>query len=311
MTPRLSVRAATFAGLLLLFLPTSESMLGGVQSVPGSPCIARLDSSQFSNLVPSHDAWETLWTRAAEARTDPIAASRLADDLSVSEESVGVLAAYGVIATSRMAAIRTVGPSGAGGSVSTPHAVSEAILEARDDLIRALPEAEFARVRSWVDGHLRSRPYTFVPLGRLVPSAAAGIRCHISVTGREHPELIPEPFIWEAYFHVLSSVARVYVAGGAEYKPENISVLQKHDLPISRADIQIVLEIALATNARVEERRSLAGLGDNTARRLAIAQIVLDGRSQLIRRLSKMSWLAVRRHANDGRAATIFDFPTF
>lgn len=152
--------------------------------------------------------------------------------------------------------------------------------------------------------------YEFGPIGTLVRSDAPPfVRCQVSITGREHPELVPESFVWTSYFHFVSGLAPRMLAGGAEYAQKNVIALQKRNLPMPVRDIQFLITVAVATTSAVEaaQRQDV----DDARIRQEVVDIVCNARSQLIRGLSKTSWVVVKHDADTVRDTTVYNFPVF
>jgi len=293
---------------ILGLLPPAPSLLP--QESEGAACVGHLDGSSFPELVPPQSLWSAFWTMVDQLDGDPAkAAAAVGPMLGIDSATAHALVRQGAFLRARLTALRL--QAARGDPPPSGQATPEAILEARDDLIRTISEPEFRRLQQWTDSEAQHIQYSFGRIGKLVASRTEpGLRCHVSVSGKTHPELIPESFVWEAYFRARSSIARFYMIGGSDYKPENLPILQRNHLPIPDADVQTVLEIAVQATALVDAQRSRPPAGSDGLVRKEIADIVLSARAQLLRRLSKMSWLAVKHDADEFRAASLFDFPT-
>lgn len=250
-------------------------------------CTPILDAGKFPELVPDHMAWAALQQRLTKRSKQ-----QMAGDLGVDRATVEKI-----------------------DTAMARHAQgASASLDGRDDLIRSLSPSELERVEGWVQAQRRQGFYRFARTGTIVEDATKGPRCHLSVNGRENPELIPEAFYWEAYFRFKAGVAQGFVQPDGSFQAEFLRAQQMQRLRMPLEELTLVLNTAMNTLSAIERRRSLQVLTDGNdaglVTRLAIAKIVESARADLVRLLPRASWQKVVAEAHRVRKNTLFDFPT-
>lgn len=279
-------------------------------------CAGFIDGAQTPQLVPDAYAWNALWSLVDSALRGSVAARRqLAGELALTGRTLEIVLGAKARALARRADIqppqRSVG--------TTPsHGVEPAdiALDARDELVRALPREKYDDVQGWVARHRAEAIYRFGDIGTLLPPDASGQRrCRVSVAGRTHPELIPESYYWEIYFRVLAASAqgRELNASTGQVSEEYMRALQRYTLPLAAAEIQLVLRIAADAAGRIDQlpRSSSAIVGTDRPTWISreTFRIVTEARDELVRSLPPSAWSAVRHDADRVRMGATFDFP--
>ena len=139
------------------------------------------------------------------------------------------------------------------------------------------------------------------------------------VDGAKYPELIPEYYAWDFYFRTMLRAASGNPEGNdaakvTSYHPavvRNIATLQ---LGITEQEFTTFLDVA-ADAVRKVEGGSVADVRGvpltaltGREQQIAVADIILDGRDELARRLSPRAFQAVRRQLPV--RSTVFTFPS-
>jgi hypothetical protein len=138
------------------------------------------------------------------------------------------------------------------------------------------------------------------------------------VEGSKYPELVPEYFVWEAHFRTMVTFAQGEFVDGVE-RPltgpfDSTSVRNMARFAkVSEADFQVVLSVGRRSLLRADALRQSIGAeslasAQTREREVEAAEAILDGRDELIRRLSVESFRALKRLAPT--RATTFGFPT-
>jgi hypothetical protein len=181
---------------------------------------------------------------------------------------------------------------------------AQAVIEARDELLRSLPDDVMERIVHAADDQARHLSFTLPAPGKLV-TVDGMTKCRVTVNGQEFPHLIPEADYWEFYFRV-RSMAAVPFATGDGFAAEHIrAVRSAKELDIPEEYIQLVLRLATKTTKVIDSRRAQAGADDGD-----ISDIVMKARTSLLRTLPGPVWLMVNRDAGRVRAGENFTFPS-
>lgn len=257
-----------------------------------APCQAHLDGAQFPFLVPEYRVWEDIFSRAPGTQTPEGAGPPLSEPGSRS------LRAMAPIALKTFAGAR---------DASRPAAAADLLLEARDDLLRTLSADDTARLVEHADAIRRQTRYTFPKPGTRADQNAVAT-CPVSISGQQHPELIPEPYYWEFYLRSRAWVSAQRKTGAATYTADFMSALRQHHLPIPEREVVLVLTTGEEMVPDVDAAR--AKYRDSRDAERAVASIVRAARLKLLRSLPRDSWIVVQRDAARTRGGTVYDFPT-
>lgn len=271
---------ARSAGASLVFLcavTVPEGATVGRQT--DRPCEGRLNGEEFPFLIPEYVVWKEIFRTGQGTEADA--------SLQLTEAGRRSLQAIESMALDRGAA--------------------EVILEARDDLLRALSSSDSKRLMEHVDSRRRQTRFTFEKAGRRTAVQGSRIPCVISIDGRQQPQLIPEAYYWEFYFRTLATVSEQNRIGVEAYSADYLRALRQHHLPISEHDVITVLRTATETRAQIDTAR--AAYRDSKDAEPAVAAIVQTARLKLLRTLPRESWLIVQRDAARVRVGTTYDFP--
>jgi hypothetical protein len=271
-----------------------------------SACTARLDGARFPYLVPEYEVWKDLFESAQVTQGFSSTLAAAGTDPQLSATANRALHAIASAALPRAAALKAT-PSQPGG-VSAASAAAGLILDARDDLLRTLSATDVERLFKHLEGRRRQTRYTFAMPGVRATAQGAVITCRLSINGKEHPELVPEPYYWEFHLRVLASISEKHRTGPAAYSTEYMSVLREQRLAIPERDVVTLLAIASDTIRAVDSAR--AASVDSREAESAVAAIIRAARLDLLRRLPKDSWVVVQRDAANRRGGIEYDFPT-
>jgi len=261
-----------------------------------SACAATLDGVKFPYLVPEQFSWEVLFEVAVR---DP---HRIVRELNVTAATNQLLSSIAADAQARAVALRRAPVPSVALMPDREAEAAEAILEGRDSLIRQLSPTELDRLLSWVAQTKRNGAYSLPVPAK--PTGASATPCLVTVSGREFPHLIPEPFYWEFYFRMKVLATEGYKTADGRYTPEHVKALQQHHLRIPDKDIITVLDIAAATIGEVDQLRSSVDATPEEDRLPfleSIARAVMQGRADLLRRLP-VSFLARHTPGRSPRA---------
>lgn len=292
-------------GTLVLagFQQARHSAASGDATVLQAPetCVGTLDGALAPQLIPDSYVWGEFWALVRSA-TDGSASARqrLTKELEVDDPALQVLS------DAHERAVRARTEAGA----SVPTHARDIRLEARDELVRALPPPQYDRIERWVDGRRSQAVFSFGKIGTPTPPDATGTsKCRVSISGHEYPQFIPEWYAWEMYFRTHATIANDNRAESGLLTPAYLKTLQRHHLPIRGEEIELVVSIASAAVQRLAElAKAPAAEADWLNRERAL--LVLRARAELVRKLPASSWLAVEKDVDSIRSGTVFDFPT-
>lgn len=278
-------------------------------------CIGRILGAKYPDLVPAYATWDNLFEAGEAARrTNHMAA--LANLLQIDEATAARVADAGSAGRARARALKATAlpPDDAGGLAHQRDiAAAEVILETRDDMLRSLSGAHVTSLLKHAAGLRRTLTVELDAPGKLVwPIPGDPPTCLVTVDGSEFPHLIPEAYVWEAYFHLQAAAAEDHRTSDGKYTDDYIQALRQHHLPIPEADINTVIDIAREAFALVEAKRH-SPQSDVTEARETDAQVaaIVDSYSvTLLQRLQRSSWRAVIRDMMRIRTGTEFTFPT-
>lgn len=295
------VTAALIAATLAIASPRTEQTAkrDEVQlTTPASACTGILSGEQFPDLVPAFAPWEAT-LQAAD--TNGLK--------TMSARAVSATRSHGQRALAKARALRNSPSAGLRQNLALDHeaAAADAILFARDELIRELSPEDFRSLHARQHA-LRRSSYTFSITGK---RAADGTRCVVSITGAEHPHLVPEAFYWEHFLRATLEAARFDAGPG--YSDDALKAIQKHHMRIPDADLRTFLDTAADAIDRVSELRRAPTAESATGPRAvdqAVADVLANAHADLVRKLSRSSFVAIQRRAHKIRAASTFDFPT-
>lgn len=289
-------------GLTGIARSTTPTQAGG--AAPDS-CAGRIDAWSHPHLVPGYLAWESFF--ASVEQPD----STLLQTLSVDGTAKDRILSQATFARSRAKAAR----ASASAAISTGKSVdgeiegraergaAQAIVEARDELLRSLPDDVTERIVHASDDQARRQSFAIAAPRKLV-QVDGQTKCRVTVKGREFPHLIPEADYWEFYFRV-RQVAAAPFAEGDKFAAGHVLALQRsRELEMPAEYIQRILRFATDTMAHVD---SLRGQGADDAQ---IAETILKARTTLLRTLPGPVWLLVNRDAARVRAGEEFTFPS-
>jgi hypothetical protein len=145
------------------------------------------------------------------------------------------------------------------------------------------------------------------------PAKPVGAPC--TVSGAKYPELMPEYYVWEAYFRSLTLAASGQIEGvtpppGKQFHPTIVSNNARY-LGVSDDDLLAFLEIGDRALKKVDQLRTREShhVGPDADRqaRLETVEVILDARDDLARRLTPAAMRAIRR--NSPARGSAFDFP--
>ena len=259
-----------------------------------SSCTATLSGSQYPEMVPSYLTWETFFRDAVSP------GASLLRSIGLTEGQANTTRTAGSAALARASAVRK-GPQAAF-DVATEFAASEAVLAARDELILQFPDALFQAIDSSATERSKQRVYTLAVPGRR-RNVDGTVRCVVTITGREHAEMIPEAEMWRNHFEVYAHAATIALAGATQYPASHLQAIQQMQLPVPTAELTKFIDIARETTSSIERAQA------NGATPSEIAAVVLHGRSVLLRSVSHRTWLAILRDVARTREGIIYSFP--
>jgi hypothetical protein len=263
----------------------------------GSSCQVRLSGADYPSLVPEYLAWQALFDeiRGEESRHAIVNAKTLGQ----SEYDLVVV---------RVAALREqvaiLETRYADRQPRTRDAeIAEAIIDARDDLIRSLPIRAYLIVKTALEA-VKRQTFIIPASGRLVPIKPKGSGCQVVTRGGQYPHLIRESFYWRFYFRAIAGAAERFRRGPNDYAPAHIAAVRNSlPIPIPWQYLTRLLEAATRMRAKVEDL-------PNSLESDAVADLIAEEvRDQLIRDFPKVIWLAVKADASRARAGAFIAFP--
>jgi hypothetical protein len=234
------------------------------------------------------------------------------EEAALDPTAVAIIRQIGRDARQRALALRDVPSAGSPQAVASEGeiAAAEAILAARDELVRSLSPDRYDRLEQWNLSGQRQLEYTLPVRGRLA-QWDSGPMCIVSIRGRDFPYLIPEAYAWETYFRGRAIVASSQRTGPETYREEHIRTVQRHELPIAREHIVLILRVATSTNAAIDKVRQAARTepADPHVAQQQLIRIVSQARAGLTRALPKRAWLILQADVTRTTGGTVFDFP--
>jgi hypothetical protein len=284
-------------GIAAALLSVYTLVLAAQPSLPVPSCQSTLSGADFPHLVPEFLAWQAL---LGELHRDG------KQHLIVNDITLGA-DGYSLV-VERTAALRTQLAS-----LRSKHAdrearirdaeVADAIIDARDDLIRSLPIESYRSLKTAVEAARRGS-FNLAAPGRTIGLISSGSGCRVTVRGRDYPHLIRDKFAWRFYFQTIAGAAKNFRRGPNDYDPRHIAAVRSSQpIPLPWQYITQLLETATQVVADIER---LPNTADADAIGDAIAE---DARDQLIRSLPRPIWLAVKADESRSRAGTIIAFP--
>lgn len=299
-------RRSTICLSLAPFLsPAFPSVTYAQLPASSDACTGQLDGSRFPHVVPEQFAWEALFDATLRDM------SVLSRDLGMETKSLQALSTAARTAKDRANALKEASIPGVELSADRDAEAAEAILDARDSLIRRLDPAQYNRLRAWVEKNKKAHTYTLAAQGQRIEAAVGPAKCVVSANGRETPHLIPETFYWEFYFRSKATVAQQNKDANGEYLDDYIAVVRRYHTRMPAEHVRTLLRVAEATTSRVDELRQAADRTPegSTALEGQIAGVVMNARAELVRRLPVTAWLAVRQDARQEQTSSVVSFP--
>lgn len=285
--------------LIILAICTLTAMASRVllsaQPPNGAPqgCESKINGWERPDLVPSHLAWEDAFTGLAAGDIALIRAAN-ADPQTAAE----------ITGTARrlIALVRQVRADSAIDVVARDAEVAAKVLDARDGLIRSMPAITFAALSDAISGREQSKTFAFAVRAR--PTMINGSeRCQLTVTGRDYPHLIPEPFAWEWYFQFRAGIAKPRRSAAGEYPVEFITALRGNHLQVSPYYVHQILNAAIDANDRIESLRQA------DPRPATIAATVMEDRANLVRSLPITVWSVLKADVARNVVGAAYTFP--
>lgn len=253
-------------------------------------CAGTVDGGTHRTVVPSHLFWDQVFEDFL------IAGDK---HLTVNRDSVGVTA-FELIRRrmqdlqSEKATIRAT--YAAAEARIRDAALAEAVLDARDDLIRSLSDEALLSVNAEAV-RANARTFALPVAGRRTATSA----CQVSIRARQFPHLIPESFYWRFYFAQRAGAAKNFRVLPSGYSPLHIEAVQRQ-LPLNSHDLTYVIDVATRVTTEIEGLRPDAPyvLGD---------ELAVKGRNELLRALPKETWRLVKADAQRSRGGITMVFP--
>ena len=256
------------------------------------PCSATLDGTKYPGILPAYLRWRAVFDDVR---------SKADEHLTINRDSVGVRP-FEVIQR-RVAGYHAQASKILSAPVETRIAeaqVADAVLDARDDLMRDLSQEVFATLGNEATRAGEKRVSLPAPGRPLISRAETN--CQVTVRAKEYPHLIPENMYWRFYFLERAGAASRFRIAPNEYSPLHVSTVQK-TLQIPAEDIVRVINIASNVIAEIDR------LPKTAANDLVAYEIADTGRVQLLKTLQKSSWLAVKEDAQRSRGGMTMVFP--
>jgi hypothetical protein len=255
-------------------------------------CSGTLIGWEFPELIPEYWVWEQFFADVSRPASTVLGGT----DLAPGEAAVVRDKAAQAIANAATA--RRAAPVVAQAEADA----AEAIISARDDLKRQLPESSLRATILKVYQQASQREYRLPVMGKRTDIAGT-TRCSVSVKGREYPHLIPETEAWRTYLLNYADAAEHISVGPNEYKEADLRGIQKSRLSLTDDDLRRFLTFARDQGAIIEQMQD-AGVDEK-----AIAQSVSAARDTLLRTLHPDAWMKVRRDAEMTRRGITFTYP--
>jgi hypothetical protein len=242
-------------------------------------------------LVPANLAWESLFKEVATG--------------AISPRGIGIFADEDKLRNSARRAVERAAASRAAPEGVYSHgreaAAAADVLNVRDDLMRDALQETVDVLTAVIRGRSQLSTIDLGVEGRTV-NTEHGIKCSLTVFGREHPHLIPEFDYWQSYFSLYAHGSDQKDAAG-RYKADFLSALRQGRLKLPRERQEIVLRVAERTTLAVKAAAQSGASSDD------IAQIVLRARTSLLRVLTPSEWTEVRNDAARTRAGSWILYP--
>jgi hypothetical protein len=271
-------------------------------------CIGTLLGWDHPQKIPDYLAWESFFESVTQ--TDSSARRWVGPDSA----NAAVIRAHANDALARVRTSRRsqspFDPSATGllspvtirNAAMAERVAAAAVLSARDEILRALPEVDFERLHVTADLHARSRSFRLIAPGKTVDVRGATL-CDVTVVGREFPHLVPEHEYWSFYLRTYASAAKRQQLEPGVYPAEHIQAIRRTRLPIPQEHILHFLEVAIETTDRIAQLRTTGGTP------VEIAEAAMNGRATLVRILPGPVWILLNRDASRTRDSAVITFP--
>jgi hypothetical protein len=253
--------------------PTSSQVEARQLPAPDSTaCEANIEGWKFPTEVPSYMQWEPVL--AALAASD----DTLTRPLNVGASTLGRIKAQALSGTERARQLRAMS--------SSDVAVAAAIMNIRDELIRQLPPTTFDDLQAIVWKRTEATAFKLPTVGKRVTNEAMS-RCRVQADFKKEPHLVPEYFVWNAYFSAKAGIAAERRLQDGSF-PDSFITWMCTVLRIQPSSMISLLNIASDAAAQVEALRS------QEASDRQIESAVMSRRAQLIRTLPRRDWAAIK-----------------
>ena len=237
-----------------------------------SACEAIIDGWRFPTEVPSYMQWEPVL--AAIAASD----DTLTRQLNVGGSTLERIEAQAISGTERARQLRAM--------PSSDVAVAAGIMNIRDELIRQLSPTTFDDLQALVWKRTEATAFKLTTRGKRVTNEAMS-RCLAQADLTKEPHLVPEYFVWSAYFSAKAGIAAEHRLQDGSF-PDSFITWMCTVLRIKPSSTISLLNIASDAAAQVEALRS------EEASDRQIESAVMSRRAQLLRMLPRRDWAQIK-----------------
>lgn len=295
MLQRTVIVTATAVGVLLVVFgrPMIFAQPPASQETPAAGCEIRINGWERPDLVPSHAGWEEAF--GALVSEDPAFRRRL----NLDSESLAMVSSLAKQALARLGQIRA---DQAVDPLARYAEAAEHVLDARDGLIRAMPEGTFDALNVAVTAGTSTHSYV-LPIRGVSRDEHGLTKCSLTVKAFDYPRVVPETAIWENYFETMAPIASRKKLPTGEYPTDLIFGLRASHLKVSPFYVAKILDATIAAKNRLDDVRQTNG------QPTSIAAAVLETRAELVRSLPISVWSDLKREVFRLAGGMIYSFP--
>jgi hypothetical protein len=263
------------------------AIAAGQAAAPG--CSVSIAAAQYPELLPPYLVWEQVFDALLSSRALP----------PLDGDDVGRATARARAAMQRVTSVRSDATRDADERRAEE---SDVVLAARDDLIRILTPTSFSALE---------RAGAALSTDLTVKTPAVGRRqgrgglseCRVVITGREHPEMVPEAGFWSLYLMGRGAASAPFREAPGHHQADHVNAV--HDeLPIPTEDIERLLAAA------EEFADTVNALPDSIAKDSLVRDLAMSARANLVRSFPEIVWLQIQKDASRARSAMRIGFPS-
>lgn len=258
-------------------------------------CLVTVRGREQPYRIPRHQAWQATFVRLAERSPSTL-------DLGLSDASRERLSTMAVRALEYIRASGRVPapPPAEAGRRRTSRArdlVAVAVQEARDDMLRELPEREGRELMTYANEVSNALAATLQLPGRFVRNHDGSRQCEIEMSGRTHPHLLPEHEVWRSLFRIWSFAVDHHMETHGHISDDYLTLLRRSMFDgMSNEDIRTLLLISKPTATAIE---AMTSAPRDATYDTALFNVVMSSRLTLLRSIPRDGWQSLVRHVED------------